>query len=81
MKITNDSSIESGAALKEVSKLVSFSINLGNKKIKYENATGFPKYQRDQYRLSIVPYDSYGTLTTDVIGNYAMTARVYYKDP
>lgn len=67
--------------LKEQSKMITFSINLKNQKIKYEPATGFPKYQRDQYRLSILAYDAYGTLTTDVIGSYALTARVYYKDP
>lgn len=81
VKITNDTSVENGASLHEASKLVSFSINLKNQKIKYENGTNFPKYQRDQIRLSITPYDAYGTLTTDNIASYAMTARVYYKDP
>jgi len=81
VKITNDTSVENGASLHECSKMVSFSINLKNQKIKYENGTNFPKYQRDQYRLSIVPYDSYGTLETDIVGSYAVTARVYYKDP
>ncbi len=81
VKITNDTSLESGATLRETSKLISFSINLKNQKIKYENSTGFPKYQRDQIRLSITPYDAYGTLTSDIIASYAMTARVYYKDP
>lgn len=81
VKITNDTSLESGATLRETSKLISFSVNLKNQKIKYENGTGFPKYQRDQIRLSITPYDAYGTLTSDIIASYAMTARVYYKDP
>lgn len=82
VKITNDASLEEGATLKEVSKLVSFSINLRDQKIKYENGgTNIPKYQRDSLRVSITAYDAYGTLVGDNIASYAISARVYYKDP
>jgi len=79
VKITNDSSQEPSAALKETSRYVSFTIPLRNRKIKYDASE--PKLQRYCFRLSITCYDAFGTLATDNIASFAHNTRVYYKDP
>jgi len=67
--------------LKENSKYLSFTIPLKDVKIKYQDTSEQPKYQRDNIKLAIVAYDAYGTLTSDDIGTFAFSAKYYYKDP
>lgn len=81
VKIQGTTTHASGATTQEVSKLVSFNINLKDRKIKYENDSVNVKYQRDTLRLAIYAYDAYGTLTSDNIASYACNARFYFKDP
>lgn len=57
-----------------------FWINLKNRKIQYDsNNSGLPKYYN--IGLSVVAYDSWGTLTTDTICSYAFNSKLYFKDP
>lgn len=53
-------------------------IPLKNKKIVYTNGGNQPKF--NDYGFFIVPYDSYGTLTTDNIASYAFEYQFYFKD-
>lgn len=64
---------------KEAHKLLKFWIPLKNKKIQYEEANLTPKYF--DYGFAVVAYDSYGTLSTDIIGTYAFNMKFYFKDP
>lgn len=54
-------------------------IPLKNKKIIYNDAGVIPKFT--SYAWAIVPYDSYGTLTTDNIASLAYSLKFYFKDP
>lgn len=65
---------------KEAHKLLKVWIPLKNKKLKYEgDLSGVPKWS--DIGFCIVPYDSYGTLTTDNIASYAYHSKFYFKDP
>lgn len=65
---------------KEVSKIVNinYKIPKTHQKVLYDDGGSVPK--RFIYQLYIVPYDSYGTLTTDNIASYAYSRRLYFKD-
>lgn len=65
---------------KEAHKYVKCWIPMNNKKLRYkEDNSGSPKYT--DIGFSVVPYDSYGTLTTDNIASFAFNVKFYYKDP
>lgn len=69
-----------GLVGKEAHRLVKVWIPLKNKKLKYEgDLSGVPKWT--DIGFCIVPYDSYGTLTTDNIASYAYHSKFYFKDP
>jgi len=53
-------------------------IPLKNKKIHYVDGGSNPKFI--DYGFFIVPYDSYGTLTTDNIASFAYEQQLYFKD-
>lgn len=44
------------------------------------SATVVPKAQKYRLAMYVIPYDAYGTLTTDNIASFAWTYRHYYKD-
>jgi len=54
-------------------------IPLKNQKVLYNDGGQVPKFL--DYGFAIVPYDSYGTLTTDNIASYAIEYNLYFKDP
>lgn len=60
-------------------KAISMWIPLGNQKVKYEDGGNVPLMK--DYGVSIVAYDSYGTLTSDNIGSLALNRKFYFKDP
>lgn len=65
---------------KEAHKIVKFWIPFKNQKYKYKSDdSGYGAYW--DIGLSITPYDSYGTLTTDNIASYALSHKLYFKDP
>lgn len=53
-------------------------IPLKNKKIHYNDGGQVPKFI--DYGFAIIPYDSYGTLTTDNIASFAWEYNFYFKD-
>lgn len=56
-----------------------FWIPLKDKKIHYVDGGSIPKFI--DYGFFIVPYDSYGTLGTDIISSLAFQYKFYFKDP
>lgn len=54
-------------------------IPLKNKRIHYVDGGSLPKFIN--YGFFIVPYDSYGTLTTDNIASFTYQYKFYFKDP
>ena len=77
-----DFSVESGATNREHSQLVKFKIDLKDRKIKYTTDGGTtPKLDSNYYSLYIIPYDAYGTPTSDNIASFACQSTFYYKDP
>lgn len=65
---------------KEAHRYVKFWIPMKNMKLRYkDDNSGSPKYT--DIGISIVPYDSYGTLTTDNVASYAISHKLYFKDP
>lgn len=71
---------QSSWAGKEAHRLVKFWIPMKNKKLRYkEDNSGSPKYT--DIGVSIVPYDSFGTLQTDNLASYAIIHKFYFKDP
>lgn len=65
---------------REAHKIVKFWIPLKNQKIIYDgDNSGTPRFT--DIGFSIVPYDSYGTLTTDNIASYSFIHKFYFKDP
>jgi len=65
---------------KEAHRYIKFWLPLKNMKLRYkDDNSGSPKYT--DIGISIVPYDSYGTLTTDNIASYAISHKLYFKDP
>ena len=70
----------SGLIGKEAHKIVKFWIPFKNQKYRYKSdGSGFGAYW--DIGLSITTYDSYGTLTTDNIASYALSHKLYFKDP
>lgn len=65
---------------KEVSRIINinYKIPKAHSKILYHDGGSVPK--RFIYNLYIVPYDSYGTLTTDNIASFAYSRYFYFKD-
>lgn len=64
----------------ECHKFVRFWIPFKNQKYKYKSdGSGIGAYW--DIGLSITTYDSYGTLTTDNIASYALSHKLYFKDP
>lgn len=53
-------------------------IPLKNKKIVYNNGGNIPKFI--DYGFALIPYDSYGTLTTDNIASFTYQMKFYFKD-
>jgi len=53
-------------------------IPLKNKKLVFNNGGSVPKFI--DYGFFIVPYDSYGTLTTDTVASFAYEQQLYFKD-
>lgn len=67
-------------APKEAHKFVKFYVPFKNRKYRYKaDDSGIGAYW--DIGLSIVCYDSYGTLTTDNIASYALSHKLYFKDP
>jgi len=64
---------------REAHKYLSFYIPLKNKVIQYTDGSTIPKFI--DYGFRIVPYDSYGTLETDIIASMSFQYKLYFKDP
>lgn len=65
---------------KEAHKYVKIYVPLKNTKVKYiADDSGTP--MRYDIGIAVMAYDSYGTLTTDTIGSYAINTKFYFKDP
>lgn len=79
---SGDFSLESGSANKEHSKFIQIYINLKNRRVKYQGGgSNQVSYGRDNIHCAVIPYDSFGTLTTDNIASMAGNVRFYFKDP
>lgn len=64
----------------EAHKFVKFYVPLKNQRYKYKaNDSAIGAYW--DMGMSIVCYDSYGTLITDNIASYALSYKLYFKDP
>lgn len=68
----------SGVQRKEAHKYLKIWIPLKNKTIQYQNGVGNP--MKGDIGFCVVPYDSFGTLTTDNIASYAFNYKFYFKD-
>ena len=83
MNIGNSGAPSNGyttANLKEAHRYVKFFLPLNNANIHYiADDSGTPRNY--DYGFAVIPYDSYGTLTTDVIASFAYNAKFYFKDP
>ena len=65
---------------KEAHRYVKCYIPLRNAKITYiADDSGTPRNY--DYGFAVIPYDSYGTLTTDIIASFAYNVKFYFKDP
>lgn len=64
----------------EKSRLVQFYVSLRNKNVMY-NADNAQMPAFSTLALAIVPYDSYGSLQTDIVASFAYNIRFYFKDP
>jgi len=64
---------------REAHRYMTIWIPLKNKKIHYNDGGQVPKFYN--YSFFIVPYDSYGTLTTDNISSFTYEYKFYFKDP
>lgn len=64
---------------KEAHKFLSIWIPLKNQRIKYNDSEEAPKFFN--YGFCLVPYDSYGTLVSDLISSMAINVKFYFKDP
>lgn len=79
---TGDFSLETGATLRESSMFFKKYINLKNRKIVYQVDNGaVPKYSNNCMSIAVIPYDAFGTLTTDNIASCACITKFYFKDP
>lgn len=80
--MSGDYSLESGATNREHSRMVSFKIPLKNRKIVYQADNGtIPRDQRNCLALVVIPYDAYGSLTSDNIASCSYVTKFYFKDP
>lgn len=80
--MSGDYSIETSSTQREHSTLVSMSVNLKNRKIKYQTDSGTtPKWQGNYVNFCVIAYDSYGSLATDNIASYAWQSEFVFKDP
>jgi len=68
----------SGFVNKEAHTYRKIWIPLKNKKLVFNNGGSVPKFI--DYGFFIVPYDSYGTLTTDNVASFAYEQQLYFKD-
>lgn len=64
---------------REAHRYIQLWIPLKNKKIHYADASAIPKFTN--YGFTLLPYDSYGTLTTDNISSFSYQYKFYFKDP
>lgn len=64
---------------KEASVYKQIWIPLKNKRIHYADGGSLPKFINYGYHL--VPYDSWGTLSSDSVASYAYQIKFYFKDP
>lgn len=65
---------------KEAHKYMKIYLPLKNQKIKYiADDSGTP--MKSDIGFCVIAYDSYGTLTTDIIASYAYNCKFYFKDP
>lgn len=65
---------------REAHKYIKYYLPLKNAKIKYiADDSGTPRNY--DYGFAVIPYDSYGTLTTDIVASFAYNAKFYFKDP
>lgn len=78
---SNVGSSQSFTAGKESHKYVRLWIkSKGNRQIQYDqSSTNY--ITNNPILVYVIPYDSYGTLTTDNIASLAYYCRLYYKDP
>ena len=66
--------------LKEGHRYIKYYLPLKNARIRYiADDSGTPRNY--DYGISVIPYDSYGTLTTDIVASYAQNIKFYFKDP
>lgn len=87
IQIGNSMSVKQGTAFitpadflrKEAYKYISFYVPLKNMKIKYADGGNVPKF--NDIAMYLVPYDAYGTLTTDTIASVNWSYKFYFKDP
>lgn len=65
---------------REVSKIINinYKVPQSHQKVLYHDGGSVPK--KYIYQLYIVPYDAYGTLTTDNVASYAALRKCYFKD-
>ena len=54
-------------------------VPLKNKQVHYADGSSAPKFF--DYGFFIIPYDSYGSLTTDNIASFSYEQKFYFKDP
>jgi len=64
---------------REAHKYLNFYIPMKDKKIHYNDGGQVPKFVN--YAWALLPYDSYGTLTSDNIASYTYQYKFYFKDP
>lgn len=76
-----DHSLEPSATLRERSKMVTINMNLKNKRIQWQRASNTLKDLKHVWNLAVIPYDAFGTLTTDNIASFGYTYRLYFRDP
>jgi len=66
---------------RECHKMVNLFIKSKGRPIKYDPAAGTPGHVNNFLAIYVIPYDSYGTLTTDNIASCAFHYKLYWKDP
>lgn len=64
---------------KEAFKYLSVYVPLKNMKIKYSDGGNIPKFTN--VGMVLIPYDAYGTLTTDTVASVNWSYKFYFKDP
>lgn len=77
--LSGDYSLEVSSTQRERSRMHNIWIPL-KRKIQYRPNSVNPKNDRDRLGLALIPYDAFGTLTTDNIASFAIYNRYFYKD-